>query len=280
MGEMINVTPAPQGETTVKTTPVESTGTETVASEGSQEQDSAGLSQENAEGGSVDTQASRTRTRSKLDTIVELRQKLRERDQRYGSEIETLRSEINELKNLSRPSDAEKKPRKTFWEAPEEVLEERFSNYSKSLKEEIVQELRQVREQDQQTSEWKQETSEAAKFIKSQNGLTDDDIEDIKELIRESPAMKAMRPMERAEYAMYLFGKQRGITDKSAIKAKAATVTGSVGTQNGLKTWTQAEITSEIDRMGDPKNWSKEQTEKFASFEREIRKAQSEGRVK
>lgn len=260
-------------------TPESSQGTESAASENGSEQ--AGGERSAAEGSRVEGQSSRQRGPSKLDTIRELRGKLRERDQRYGSDMQGLRTQIEEMRSLFEQSrGGVKKPSKTFWEAPEEIMDERFQTHTKTLKEELLREIRSARETDQTTSDWRQETSEAAKFIQSQPGMTEEDIADIKEIVADTPAMANMRPKERAEYAMYLWQRQKGISDKSSLKTKASTVVGAPA-QGGAKQWTKAEFERELSKYPkNPGDWSPEQNTAFAALDREYRQAQQHGRMK
>jgi hypothetical protein len=260
-------------------TPGVAQGTESVASEN--EQQPSG-SQESTEGSQVEGQPFRQRGPSKLDTIRELRAKLRERDQRYGSEMETLKSQLSEMKEMIAQSrNGNPKPSKTFWEAPEEVLDERFDSKLTAMEKRLLDRFDKRETQNQESSEWKQETSEAAKFIQGQKGITPEDQEDIADIVRTHPAMQKMRPMERADYALFLWQKQRGISDKSSLKARAATVVGAPSA-GGEKVWTEAEIESKINEFNRTPmdKWSQDQIQKFDAFEREIREAQRAGRVK
>lgn len=272
--------PVNAGDASVKETPDSSAGTTSDAVDAGNGQDSAGSPQGTTEGGRTDDGSTRPRGPTKLDTIRELRAKLRERDQRYGSEIETLRSQIEELRALTQRGPGNK-PSKTFWEAPEEVLEEKLAARMEALEKNIVSKFTERQQADQASAEWKQETSEAAKFIKNQ-GVTPEDEEDIVELIREKqPIMDKLSPMERAEYALFLWQKQRGITDKSALKAKASNLVGTPPTMNGKKMWTEQEIQNTINKFPqNPRDWTPEQNKEFEVLDREIRDAYREKRVK
>lgn len=278
---MVVDAPVNAGEATVKETPVDQAGTESVASEPSKEGlDRAGAPQGDTEGGSASENMSRPRGPTKLDTIRELRAKLRERDQRYGSEMEALRGQVEELKSMMASGPQSQKQSKTFWEAPEEVLDERIGRHLNEMEKRMLNQINQRQQIDQETSEWKQETSEAAEFIRSQKNLTDDDIEDIKDYVRENPVMEKLRPMERAQYALYLWREQRGIGDKSAIKARAQGVVGSPAPA-GRRTWTEEEVNRELAKFpSDPKHWTPEQNKAFEALDREIRQARSDGRMK
>lgn len=263
-------------EATEKETP--SSGTEPVASE---KGETAGGEQSTAEGSQGQERRERQRGPSKLDTIKELRAKLRERDSTYSSEIGTLKSQLAELRTLTQQRSAESKPRKTFWEAPEEVLEERMKANMEAMKEDILSNLHRRETESQQTTEWKQETSEAAKFIGSQKGVSTEDFGDIEELIRSTPAMMNMRPLDRAKYALYLWREQRGITDRTEVKNRATTVVGAPQSSGGKKVWTQSEIDAKIDSFPkDQRHWTPENKTQFEAFEREVKDAVREGRVK
>lgn len=256
-----------------------SQATESVASENGTEQ--ASVEQSQAEGGSAEEQRSRQRGPSKLDTIRELRSKLRDQRSYWESEIGGLRQQIEELKNGLQSGRSEKKPSKTFWEAPEEVMDERFDSKLSAMEKRLLEQLNSRETQNQQTAEWQSETSEATKFIQTQKGITPEDEEDIAELVRSTPEMQNLRPLQRAKYALYLWREQRGITDKSEAKARSATVIGAGGTQSGPKTWTESEMEAEISKLPpDPKSWTDEQKKRFDFLDNEFKRAFNEGRVK
>ena len=259
-------------DATEKETPHDSSGTENVASDEVRNQ--AGGEQSSTEGGSAEEIQTRKRGPSKLDTIRELRARIRDERSQSQVQIQNLTSQIEELRGLMTERGQSQKPSKTFWEAPEEVLEERLTAGLSALEKRMLQRLEERQQNDQQTSEWKQETSEAAEFVKNQKGLTDDDLLDIKEIVDETPAMRNLRPLERARYALYLWQQQRGISDKTSLKAKAGTVMGqSAASQNGKKVWDEEAINAEIQRRfhGDPQHWTPEQHKNFDKFYREIR---------
>lgn len=279
---------AAEGETTVETsvkeTPAVSQGTETDASENSASKDAgerAGDSRESAEGNRAGGNEGRQRNSWKR-TVDQLRASRREERQKWESEIGELRAEIQRLnQGISQSSRQTQKQSKTFWEAPEEVMDERMRSHLEALKEELLNTITQRDTQSQQSSQWQQETSEATKFIQSQKGITYEDAEDIAEIVRSTPEMRNLSPMQRARYGLFLWQQQRGITDKSGIKAKAATINGAAPQSGGPKIWTDAEVEAELAKFPkDPKHFTKEQSEKFTAFERELRRAQKEGRVK
>lgn len=270
------------GDASVKTDAGSSNGTETDASDSSQgDQGQAGGPQGSAEGGSARDSGFRQRGPSKLDTIRDLRSKLRDTNQRYGSEIENLKAQIEEMRSMVQSGNPGKKQSRTFWEAPEEVLDERIQGHLSEMEKRILSGIQQRSESDQQSASWKQETSEAAGFIRNQKGLTEDDIAEISEIVAENPTMERLRPMERAEYAMYLWNRQKGITDKSALKAKTGTVVGAPASNSGPKQWTEAEIKRAMDKFpNNPKDWSEDHNKQWKELDREIRLAYRENRVK
>lgn len=240
----------------------------------------AGGSQESTEVGSENEQGNRQRGPSKMDTIRQLRQERREMRAYWESEVGQLKAQLEELKKMQ-PGIPGQKPSKTFWEAPEEVMDERFGNRLSEMEKRLLERIEQRESQNQQTVEWKQETSEAEKFILNQKGLTPEDHEDIADIVRSTPAMQNMRPMDRAKYAMFIWKEERGITDKSASKARASTVSGTPPAAGGLKNWTESEIEAEMKKFPtNPANWTKEEESRFKSLENEIRRAYRENRVK
>lgn len=263
---------------TATETPEVAQGTESVAS-GNEQQPSG--SQDPAEGGQVDSQPSRQRGPTKLDTIRELRAERREREQRYQSEMGDLKTQLQEMKAMLQSRDGNKKPSKTFWEAPEEVLDERINGHLSEFEKRLLGQLNTTKQADQEATQWEQEKFKAAEFIQSQKGITPEDQEDITELIRSTPAMLQMRPQERAEYGLFLWQKQKGIGDRTALKQKASTVVGAPSA-GGEKVWTEADITRAVDEFNKTPmdKWSPDQIQKFDAFEREIREAQRQGRVK
>lgn len=246
------------------------------------EQDQAGSPKGSTEGGSEESREVRHRGPTKLDTIRELRAKLRERDQRYGSEIETLRGQIEEMKSLIQSGQRGQKPSRTFWEAPEEVTRELTREELRSFKDEMLKEMRMTEAERQQTSEWKQETSEATKLIKNQKGLTPEDEADIAEIVQSTPEMENLRPMQRAKYALYLWKESKGINqDKTELKSKAAGIQGAPPPAGGPRTWSESEMEAELSKFPqDPKSWTPEQVKAFDALDREFRLAYSEKRVR
>lgn len=253
------------GEATEKTG-TESTGQGEVAPQAPQgEKDNAGEPQGRSEDGKPEGTDTRKPYRSKNQTIYELRQRIREQEGTFNSRLEQLQQQYDELKSLVSSRGQDRKASRTFWEAPEETLKAMLAEERQALREEF----RQTREQDQQSVEWRQETSEAAKFITSQKGLTEDDLADIEELVRSTPEMQALSPMQRAKYAMFLWRDQRGITDKSGLKARASTVVGAPPGASGQRT--EEEINREMGKLPDNvAKWTPEDHKKFDALEREI----------
>lgn len=282
MSDMVGVVNAGEATLTPGATATETAGiplaTESVASgtEGN-----AGGSKDPSESGSVAEQNVRQRGPSKIDTIRQLRQERREMRSYLESEVGQLRSQIEELKKGLASGQSGQKPSKTFWEDPEGTLEEKMSSHLSKLEERMLSKIEQRQSFDQQSSEWRQETSEATKFIQDQKGLTQEDEEDIAEIVRSTPAMQNLRPFERARYALFLWKEERGITDKSASKERASTVSGAPPSLGGMKNWTKAEMEAEINKFPpNPKDWSPEDEKRFKTLDNEFKRAFREGRVK
>jgi hypothetical protein len=275
--EQATLTPA-----TEKETPADSTGTGSVAPGGSKESsDQAGGSQDSSEGGGKDGQETRPRGPSKLDTIRELRSRLREQKTYWESEVGSLKEQLQTIQQTLASASNGKKPGKTFWEAPEDVIDEKLDGKLTAFEKRLLETINKRESLNQETTQWKQEGQEAAEFIQKQKGMTPDDIQMIEDLVRETPAMQGMRPMERAEYALFLWQKQRGIGNNSLAKARASMVVGQPPASGGPRQWTKAAIDAEMAKFpNDPKNWTPEQNKAFDEFERELRQARLEGRMK
>lgn len=261
------------GESTEKTETA-SPVTAPVEGQGSQGQkEPAGSSQEDSEGGKEEGTDTRRPFRSKNQTIYELRQRIREQEGTFSQKMEALERRLEELSRAT-PRGQDQKPSRTFYEAPEDTIRAINAEQLKSFKEELLGEFRQTEAERAQSGQWRQETSEAAKFITDQKGLTEDDHKDIEEIVRSTPEMLAMTPMQRAKYAMFLWKEERGITDKSEMKARAATVVGGPHGQ-GPKELTESDINKRLDEFPkDVAKWTPEDHKKWASLEREILKSQ------
>lgn len=270
---------------TIDSTTGEATATESsastesgkVAPEGSQGPvDNAGGEQSTSEGGKANGTDSRKSFRSKNQTIYELRQAVRDRDVKLQSFEERLAS----FEQKFQPRQ-ERKPSRTFWEAPEEVLDERITGHLSEMEKRLLDRMEQRDAQNQMSSDWKQEASEAAKLITSQKDLTDDDMSEIKEIVDSNPAMQKMRPMERAEYALYLWQKEKGITDKSGMKQRATSVQGTPPTASGKRMWTKSEMDREVAKFPtNPGMWTPEQSKAWTALDNEFQLASSEGRIR
>jgi hypothetical protein len=162
-------------------------------------------------------------------------------------------------------------------------LREILSENHKTLKDELLSEFRQTQEERESQVALRQEASEAAKFIRSQKGMTSEDVQEIRELLATDEVAKSLseNPMNQAKYLLYLWKEQRGIGDKSGLKDMARGVTGaSVSTGGAQKTWTEAEMAKEMEKLGPVHTWGPEQKKKRQEFEREFMRAYAEGRVK
>jgi len=272
------------GAATEKTETASSNGSGTVAPEKPQgDEQNAGGEQSFSESGKVDgTDTPRPQFRSKNQTIYELRQRLRERDAYWDSEVGTLKTQLAQLQKML-TGEPDRKPSRTFYDAPEDTLRALLKESLEPLKENILGEFRQSQEEREQAQALKQEALEAAKFIRSQKSITEDEIQEIRELLQTDEVAQSLgqSPMKQAKYVMYLWNQERGIADKSDLKNRARSITGaSVSTGNGPRTWTEADMKAEADKLGPVKDWGPEQKKKFKELETEFMKAYADGRVK
>jgi hypothetical protein len=252
-----------------------------VAPEGTQGQETnAGGSQEPSESGKEqETAFNRPRFVSKQQQLYELKQKLRERDAMY----QQMEQRLTRFEQMFQKKGQDQKPSRTFWEAPEEVLEERLTDHLSQMEERLAQKWDENQTRSQETQRLRQETSEAAKFIRGQKGITDDDIQEIRDLLVSDPRVQRLSdaPMEQAEYVLYLYNKNKGVTDKTGLKNRAASVQGAPPQSGGPKVWTESEMEQEYNKHGDPKvGLTPEQKQKRDALRIEFRKAYSENRVK
>ena len=282
MNDTGTIAPTDGGIATDNQTPESSNGSGTVAPENSQEIESnAGGEQSSSEGGREQgTETRRPQFKSKNQTIYELRQKLRERDGYWETEVGTLKQQLAEIQQMFRGQ--KQKPSRTFWEAPEEVLEERLENHLSAMEERLASRWEEKQSKYQQDLQLRQEASEAAKLIKSQQGITDDDIMEIRDILASDPVARRMAdsPMEQAEYVLYKWGKSKGITDKSSLKSKAAGVQGAPPQAGGAKIWTESEMEQAVMKLGDPKRWTDKEKSEYARLEQEFMNAYAQKRVR
>lgn len=269
--------PATVGGATATETPEVSPGTESVASENGEQ---AGASQDGSDGGSVNGSGARQRGKSVYSQMRELQSRLREQRSYWESEVGGLKQQLQEIRNQFTQGPQTQKPGKLFWDAPGEVLTESLLPHLAELKKELKAEFEQTQTQREEHALRGQEISEAAKFIRSQKGLTEDDVQDIREILLSNPNLSNLPPMDQAEFALYKWQKTRGITDNSAKKERASTVTGAPPQASGPKIWTESEIQAEIAKF--PPNvahWTKEQEAKWKQLDDEFKRAYREKRV-
>lgn len=250
--------------------------------QGSQDQNgNAGNSQENPEGGKEQGTEPRRQFRgpSKNQTIFELRQAVRERDAR----LKSFEDRLTQFEQKFQPRQ-EQKPSRTFWEAPEEVLDERITGHLSEMEKRLLERFDQRETQNQQATQWKQELSEAAKLIKGNKELGEEGVDEIRELLVTHPTLIALEqsPKAQAEYALHLWKQSKGITNNTALKQKAAGVPGtSTAGNTSPKMWTESEMESEMNKL--PKNpavWTDAHKAKYDELEREFKRAIRDNRVR
>jgi hypothetical protein len=146
----------------------------------------------------------------------------------------------------------------------------------------MLKELLEVQNQGKEQMARQQEMSEAVKFIRSQKGMTDDGVEEIRELLSGIPGIETLSPLAQAKVALGLWLSEKGVSDKSALKAKAGIPTGAPPTNGAKRIWTNAEVEAEITKRfpRDYSAWTPDIKAQFEAFKREIEQAQSEGRLK
>lgn len=268
--------PINTGDATVKETP-SSTGQESVASE---TVDQAGDSQESTDGSPVNGQNVRQRGKSVYSQVRELNAKLRDQRGYWESEVGTLKQQLQELRTQIAEGQPGRKQSKTFWEAPEEILEERLTSHLSNLEKRMQSKFEQTQAQREESQIRQQEVSEAAKYIRSQKGITDEDIQDIREILESNPDFEHLSPMKQAKFALYEWRESRGIGDNTAKKQRASTVTGAPVSSAGPKVWTESEIDAEIKKFPqDVRTWTPEQETRWKQLDDEIRLAYRQKRV-
>jgi hypothetical protein len=272
------------GSTTSESTEIkstESTGQGTVEPQGSQEQtDNAGGEQSSSEGGKEQGTDTRQKPfRSKNQTIYELRQGLRERDR----QIQDLNTRFSQFEQKFQSRGQERKPSRTFWEAPEEVLDERITGHLSEMEKRIFERMESRDTQFQQTSQMREQALEAAKLIKSQKGITEDDINDIREMLSSDPVLQRLTesPMEQAEYALFKWQQLRGIQDKTGLKNKSVSVQSGAPVAGGKRQWTKTEMEGELKKFPpDPKSWTADHEKRWKELDSEFRSAYADNRVR
>lgn len=148
-----------------------------------------------------------------------------------------------------------------------------LGGFLKRNNQELLEKFQEIRREEMQTQAWQQELQEAAKFVRSQKGLTDDDVEEIRDILREEE-LDSMPPMRAARLALALYKERHGVADKSDLKAKASMVAGQSLSANRKRIYSQPEMDAKIDYfMRNPMKMTPED-------EDELRSAHAEGRIR
>lgn len=261
----------------VGATPESSTGEEAGASK---TEEQAGGEQP-ADGGSVDGQQGRERGKSVYAKVRELQSQLRDQRGYWESEVGSLKQQLEEIRSHFGSRQAVPKQGKTFFEAPEDVLSETLNSHLSEFEKRMFSKFEQTQADREAASERAQEVSEAAKFIRSQKGISDEDIQDIREILQSNPDLNGLSPMKQAKYALMEWKESRGIMDNTARKNRASTVTGAaVSTATGKKIWSKSEIETELAKFPpNPANYTPEDEARFKKLDDEWRRASREGRM-
>jgi hypothetical protein len=254
-----------------------------VAPEGSQGQEAnAGGSQELSESGKTDgTDNGRPRFKSPQQRLYELKQQYRERESYWEKELGTVNERLTKFEKMFGPGQ-ERKPSRTFYEAPEDTLRELLKESLEPFRENLLGEIRQTQQERDQAMSLKQEASEAAKFIRSTKGMTEDDVQEIRELLQSDTVAQRLAdlPMDQAKYVLHLWQQTKGITDKTGLKNRAAGISGAPPNNGGPRQWTESEMEAELTKLGDPKDYDDAKKKKSKELQIEFRNAYRENRVK
>lgn len=248
-----------------------------VDTQGSQgQQGNAGDSQGNADGGREQGTEPRRQFKSKNQTIYELRQAIRERDRQY----QELNERLSQFEQRLQPRQ-ERKPSRTFWEAPEEVLDERITGHLTEMEKRILEKMEARDSQLERAHQWNQEKLEAAELIQKQLKLTPEEEIEFVELLKSDPLFDQLSPMQRANYGMYLWNQSKGIRDNGLNKRRAATIVTGGQPTSGPKMWTEQEMNAELAKFPqNPASWTQKDNERYQELEREFKKAYAEKRVR
>lgn len=247
---------------------------------GSDKGDQAEGSQDSSDGGSASGQDARQRGKSVYSQMRELRSQLRDQRGYWEGQVGTLKQQLDEIRAQVSQGPQVRKQGKTFWEAPEESIDERLSSHLSEFEKRMASKFEQTQEQREQAAVRSQEVSEAAKFIRTQKGITEDDIQDIRDILKDNPELEGLSPMKQARYALMEWREARGIGDKTAQKNRASSVTGAPAQGSGPKIWTESEINTEMGKF--PQNvalWTADDKTRFEKMDAEIRNAYREKRV-
>jgi hypothetical protein len=238
-----------------------------------------GSSTETTEGGQGQVDGGRKRW-SIQDEVRELRAQRRELREQLSS-FGTMRDEMaalrEELNRRGQPGTA--KTPTNFWQDPEGHLQT-LRDELKQQNEGLMEAFHQTREQEYAQQALKQERASAVEFIQSQKGYDPSDDEDLIEIIEGIPGFKNLSPSFVAEHAWLKLQQQRGVGDRTALKARASSVQGQPpGTGFGRKTWNKAEYDQAVDLVEQTMRKNPNDPKMDELFN-ELMSAHKEGRVK
>jgi hypothetical protein len=241
--------------------------------------DNAGDPQGNAEGGQSDNGA-RDERRNRLmvdrDELLGLRGDRRT----LRTKVAELEARLEELRTggpQPQPKPAPNKTEQDFWADPNArfmSLEDKLANLEERVAERVSKSFQEVRTRDTQTAQLNQERSEAVKLVHSQPNWDKADDTVLVDIIEEY-GLGALPPLRGAEAALALFYKQKGVGDKSAVRARAASLVGAPGAAGVAKTWPKDEVERllDIELKKSPDKMNK-------SLIQEIKTAQAENRIR
>ena len=264
-------------ETPGQQTPVVGSGTE-LNGESSRQSEPSG-SQDSTDDSQGNT--GERRGWSKLDEIRELRasrREAREREAATLTELQQLRQQFEQLRQAQqqpRTGKPERDPSK-FWQDPEASIQSALDERLERLQESMVERFQTTREEEYAQQALNYERGQAVEFIRSQKGYSQEDDEDLIEIIHEN-GLSNLSPMQAARAAWSIFQQEKGIGDRSALKAQASGVVGQPpGVGLGKKVWSSAEYERTLDDLMKNPKYLIDHPE----LEAELMSAQREGRVR
>lgn len=275
----VTISDMPSG-TAVTEPPAQETGSESAVPESA----SQGASPEagSPQGSSEDGQQQPGQRRwSKVDEIRDLRawrREARQRETGYQQELSSVRQQLEELRQMQQPN-----PSKTarnpsdFWQDPEAALQRNLEERLGGLEERLLDRISMSREmeQHQQVLHQKQET--AVEFIRSQPNYSQEDDEDLIDIIESIPLQQrqTLEPEWVAEWAWLKLNQSRGVGDRSKSRARASSVVGQPpGAGLSGKVWSKAEFDATVDLL------DKQGAKADSKLLDELMSAAKEGRVR
>jgi hypothetical protein len=218
------------------------------------------LPDDEAEGGK--SEASRNKPRWKQD-IERLREDRRQRD----SQIQQLNAEKQQLlEALKGGKTGQPQTKPDLWSDPDAYFE--------AQNQKMLENFQRIRQEERQAEAQSAELRDAAKFVRSQKGMTEDDVQEIRDILRDEE-LDDQPPMRAARLALALWKERKGISDKSDLKARASMP--SVGQSPGAshkRTYSQGEMDAWV------RDLELNPSKLTPDVEAELRSVYAEGRIR